>query len=77
MAALKPLAWSILAIAKPTISGIKYETTVKKRPLGAVPRQVDSSNIKKLFSCYFQVRDKLIINFGSPPGLPFLIQALS
>ncbi|OSP83259.1 hypothetical protein B9J76_14510 [Lacticaseibacillus paracasei] len=49
----------------------------QRRLIGAVPRQVDSSNIKKLFSCYFQVRDKLIINFGSPPGLPFLIQALS
>ena len=50
---------------------------LKKKAYEAVPRQVDSSNIKKLFSCYFQVRDKLIINFGSPPGLPSLIQALS
>ena len=44
---------------------------------GAVPRQVDSSNIKRSFSCCSPIRGELVTDFGSPQGLPFLIQELS
>ncbi|QFR22109.1 hypothetical protein D1010_00865 [Schleiferilactobacillus harbinensis] len=44
---------------------------------GAVPRQVDSSNIKRSFSGCSPIRGELVTDFGSPQGLPFLIQELS
>ncbi|QEU47391.1 hypothetical protein FMM01_08830 [Schleiferilactobacillus harbinensis] len=50
---------------------------LKIRSAGAVPRQVDSSNIKRSFSCCSPIRGELVTDFGSPQGLPFLIQELS